>query len=189
MSPFEYISVLISIILGLGIALILTGVAEIIRRWNTILHFWPYHIWIVLVFVLHIQEWWSTYELRSMNTWSLPVFLFVITYPILLFVLANLLFPVRWTDGNFDFKAFYFNQYKKFFTCIILLAVVSFIQNIAITGYGVEEQFVQILIFLVFGIMLLRPTQNTTVHTTLAIFMLVVMSISLFLSKDIMTSP
>ena len=56
MSPFEYVSVLVSIIYGLGITLILTGVAELIRRWKTIVPFAPFFIWIVLVFVLHVYE-------------------------------------------------------------------------------------------------------------------------------------
>jgi hypothetical protein len=187
MSPFEYISVLVSIILGLGIAWLLTGVAELIRRWNTLTHFWPYPIWIVLVFVLHIQEWWSIYELRDMDTWSLPVFIFVITYPILLFVLANLLFPAKWPEGGLNLRAFYFEHYKKFFLCVILLSIFSFLQNITIGGYGIQDQYVQFSIFLIFGIMLLRPTRTVWVHTALAILMVVVMLIALFLSNDIMT--
>ena len=122
MSPFEYVIVLISIILGLGITLVLTGVAEMIKRWKTIKHFWPYQIWIALAFILHIQEWWTTYDLKSIDAWTLPSFLFVASYPILLFILANLLFPTDWLKEGLDLKEFYFDNYKKFFVCVILLA-------------------------------------------------------------------
>lgn len=41
-SPFEYVSVLISIILGLGIAQIVTGLADIIHQWQRIKLYWPH---------------------------------------------------------------------------------------------------------------------------------------------------
>jgi hypothetical protein len=180
MTPFEYVSVLISIILGLGITFLLTGVAEIIKRWNTLKHFWPYLIWIVLVFVLHLQEWWLCYELKSVDSWSLPSFLFVISYPILLFILANLLFPTEWTTG-FDVKAFYFKTSSKFFICIIISAIISVIQNVLISGYQLEDQFVQAFVMLIFSSLLIWPTRNVAVHTIVAIVMLLTMIGGLFL--------
>lgn len=184
MTPFEYITVLISIILGLGITLVLTGVAELIRRWNKLTHFWPYLIWIALTFVLHIQEWWATYDLKSIMTWSLPAFLFVILYPILLFILANLLFPVKWSKKGVDLKEFYFTHYPKFFVCVILLAGLSIVQNMKLSHYKFQDQLVQFLVLIVFSGMLIRPTRNATAHTILALLMFVIMLTSLLLTKD-----
>jgi hypothetical protein len=184
MSPFEYVIVLISIILGLGITLVLTGVAEMIKRWKTIKHFWPYQIWIALTFILHLQEWWTTYELRSVAVWTLPSFLFVASYPILLFILANLLFPTDWSKEGLDLKEFYFDNYKKFFACAIVLAGLSILQNVLLSGYQLKNQSVQISILIIFSFMLIRPTRNVIVHTLLALLMLVTMLISLFLTQD-----
>ncbi len=184
MSPFEYVSVLISIIYGLGITLVLTGVAELIRRWKTSRPFWPYFIWIALVFVLHIYEWWEHYALRLFPSWSLPMFLFVILYPILLFILANLLFPLKWSKKGVNLKAFYFLNYPKFFLCVILLAALSIVQNIVLSNYMLQDQLVQFAILIIFSIMLIRPIQNIAVHTILAILMLITMLISLFLTRD-----
>ena len=186
MSPFEYIVVLISIILGLGITIILTGVAELIKRWNTTNHFWPYLIWIAVVFVLHIQEWWATYELRLIKSWSLPVFLFVILYPILLFILANLLFPAKWSAKGVDIKEFYFLNCRKFFFCIVIFALISIIQNIHLVGYSYKEQTIQFCVFVVFTIMLFRPTRNVYVHAFLSFVMLAIMIAGLFLTKNLM---
>lgn len=60
MTPFEYVSVLISLILGLGLSLILTDAARLIKRWSKISLFGPYLIWIALVYILRIHEWWET---------------------------------------------------------------------------------------------------------------------------------
>ncbi|MDH4058818.1 MAG: hypothetical protein OEU76_08630 [Cyclobacteriaceae bacterium] len=185
MSPFEYVIVLISIILGLGIALVLTGIAELIKRWKSCTHFWPYLIWILVVFVLHIQEWWATYDLRSVKSWSLLIFLFVILYPILLFVLANLLFPSKWPKKGIDIKEFYFNNCKKFFVCIVLFAILSIVQNVVIANYRLQDQLIQFSVLLIFTIMILRPTRSITIHTSLSLVMLIMMLIGLFLTKDL----
>lgn len=104
MSPFEFITVLISIILGLGITTILTGVAERIKHFSRTRLFAPYLIWIVIVFVLHIYEWWNSFTLRSIEVWSLPMFLFILLYSIVLYVLAHLLFFPSNKDQDFDAK-------------------------------------------------------------------------------------
>jgi hypothetical protein len=184
MTPFEYVSVLISIILGLGITLVLTGVAELIKRWKTINHFWPYLIWIILVFVLHLQEWWICYELKSVTSWSLPSFLFVISYPILLFILANLLFPTDWSKEGIDLKEFYFRSNTKFFVCTILLISISIVQNIVLSGYKIEDQVIQFVLLLIFSGLLIKPTRNTAVHTIIALLMLTVMIVTLFFTSD-----
>ncbi len=184
MSPFEYVTVLISIILGLGIALILTGIAELIRRWKKITHFWPYLIWIVLVFVLHIYEWWDHYNLRLIASWSLPVFLFVILYPILLFILANLLFPMKWSKKGIDLKEFYFATYSKFFLWAILLAALAIIQNVVLEGYKLQDQLVQIIVLVAFSSLLIWRTRNVIVHTAIALLMLLVMLGSIIFTSD-----
>ena len=93
MSPFEFVTVLISIILGLGITQIMSGVADFIHQWEKAKLYWPHMLWVILVFVLHVQQWWLTYELRVISSWRLPFFLFEVLYPINLFILARILFP------------------------------------------------------------------------------------------------
>jgi hypothetical protein len=186
MSPFEYVSVLISIIYGLGITLLLTGVAELIKRWKTIVPFGPYFIWIALVFVLHVYEWWDHYTLRNTPGWSLPMFLFVILYPILLFILVNLLFPMKWSKKGVDLKAFYFANYSKFFLWTILLAGIAIIQNIFIEGYKIQEQGIQFVVLTVFSSLLIWRTQNVFIHTAVALLMLLFMLGSLIYTSDIL---
>ncbi|MBX2916563.1 MAG: hypothetical protein KF856_14935 [Cyclobacteriaceae bacterium] len=63
MSPFEYVSVLISIILGLGITQIVTGVADVIQNWRNVKLYLPHALWVMFVFFLHMQERWVLYEM------------------------------------------------------------------------------------------------------------------------------
>lgn len=116
MTPFEYVTVLISIILGMGITQIVTGVADLVHQWERVKIYWPHLLWIILVFFLHIQDWWATYELRHFESFRLPTFLFVLLYPINLFILARILFPAVQPENEVDLKIFYFANCRKFFS-------------------------------------------------------------------------
>src|SRR6266850_6250878 len=108
MTPFEYVTVLISIILGMGITQIVTGVADLVHQWHRVRIYWPHLLWIILVFFLHIQEWWATYELRQFESLRMHTFFFVLLYPINLFVLARILFPLVQPESEFALKVFYY---------------------------------------------------------------------------------
>lgn len=185
MSPFEYVSVLISLILGLGITFILTGIARMIKHERSLRIFWPYLIWIGLVFVLHLHEWWEIYYLKSRTSWNLPVFLFVVLYPILLFILANLLFPIRW-NMVIDLKEFYFSICGKFFFFTICLTVVAILQNLYLHDLSLLEQPVQLSVLVSFLSLLLWKTRNVIVHTVVAIiFMMVLIGSLIFTSETL----
>jgi hypothetical protein len=184
MSPFEYVSVLISIILGLGITLVLSGIAQLISRWNAVTPFWPYLVWVVLVFVLHVHEWWIMYDLRTMERWSLLTFLFLILYPILLFILANLLFPGKWSKKNLHLKNFYFRMYPKFFLCALVLILLAVLSDVFIAGRLFQEQIIKIFLFvLILTLYFIKPGK-AAVHGIVALLFLSMMIISMILLSD-----
>jgi hypothetical protein len=184
MTPFEYVSVLISIILGLGIAVLLTGLADIIRNYHTVKVYWPYLVWILIVFILHIQEWWISYSLRSEMEWTLPHFLFIITYPIVLFILAHLLFPQKWTKKGVDLKVFYFNNFPKYFGAALLLLVLSILQNHFLLNYLLADQYVQFIMAFFFLALLGTRSKKEVLHMAMALLMLTLLILSFVVAPD-----
>jgi len=75
-SSFEYVTVLISIVLGLGITQILTGIARLIQKRDKLIIYWPHLLWILFILFLHVQEWWVMYELKTMMQWRVACFSF-----------------------------------------------------------------------------------------------------------------
>lgn len=169
-SPFEYVSVLISIILGLGITQIVTGFADLIQQWERTKLYWPHLLWTVIIFFLHIQEWWNIYELRYNNVWRLPSFLFISLYPINLFILARLLFPLHHHDNSLlDYKTFYFNNYRKFFLVLIFSALLSSIENYILSNRGVQGIIAQGIIIVTLSIIAARKIEKEWIHKTVVI--------------------
>lgn len=172
MSPFEYVSVLISIILGLGITQIVTGVADIIQNWRSTKLYLPHALWIVFVFFLHIQEWWVLYEMRTITSWKLPVFLFTILYPIGLFILARLLFPIPALNQTLILKTFYQTNYIKLFSTAVVLISLSILNNVLINAYTLWDQPVQLSLLAILSFMIYKKPKPDWVHLTLAIILL-----------------
>jgi hypothetical protein len=183
MTPFEYVIVLISIILGLGITTILTGVAELIKHRSSVSLYPPYLIWISLVFVMHIHEWWESYTLKSIDEWKLPMFLFVILYPIGLYILAHLLFPSEVRNG-LSTRDFYLKIYPRIFVSVIVLIALSIIHNLFISGYALQDQILQLTLLAIMVYLVIARIRNSFVHYFISIFLLVIMLTSLFLLQD-----
>lgn len=177
MSPFEFVVVLISIILGLGITQIMSGVADLIHQWKDVRLYWPHLLWIVLVFILQVQDWWLLYQLKGVTTWQLPLFLFQVLYPICLFILARILFPM--SGASTDMQAYYLTHYRKFFLIVMILTFLSAIENTFIHNLGSDGWRVQAGLFVVLFVLVIRRSVPERIHKTLAVLLLVTMTFSI----------
>jgi hypothetical protein len=183
MTPFEYVIVLISIILGLGITTILTGVAELIKHTSPVRLYAPYIIWILLVFVLHIQDWWVSYELKSVEVWELPRFLLIILYPINLYILAHLLFPAG-LSKEFDSKIFYLDHFPRLFYGSAILILLSTVQNISFTGLSFVSQAPKLVVAVVLLALALLKVRSNVLHLLLSGILLASLIVGLAIDKD-----
>jgi hypothetical protein len=181
MTPFEYVSVLISIVLGLGITQIVSGLADIIHQWSRVKLYWPHLMWIVFVFFLHIQEWWVLYDLRTLSEWKLPTFLFIILYPINLFILARILFPSAGADSATDFKEFYFENFRKFFVWAVILIALSMADNLLLNGYSWVDQPVHIFLLIALPYFIYKNFRQEWLHKLVVILLTALLIASLLL--------
>lgn len=93
MSMFEFLMVLLSIIIGLGIAEILGGIARMIRCRDSIQGYWIHSITVAAIFFALLQQWWEIWGLRVASEWAFSGLLMMLTGPVGLFLIAHLLFP------------------------------------------------------------------------------------------------
>jgi len=93
-SSFEFLSVLISVVVGLGIANILTGVGRLIHRDNVVRLSLSFAAWTVYVSFYMVVYWWTVvFGWQVWEDWNLLVFMFVLTYGLILYLLSVILFP------------------------------------------------------------------------------------------------
>src|SRR5882757_3085270 len=93
MAAFEYLSVLISIILALGMTRVLGGVGEMLQARSHRRIYWVHAIWIINLFLYLVIAWWIFYRWRNQQPWTFFLFVFVLILPTFLYLASIVLFP------------------------------------------------------------------------------------------------
>lgn len=95
MDSFRWISVVLSMILGLGVARVLNASALAFRLRHSVRVDWIPFAWTGCVFLWQLQFWWSILELQRMvDQLSLGTFLVLVMFPLLLYAAAALILPM-----------------------------------------------------------------------------------------------
>ena len=134
MDPFSYLSVLISIILGLGITQLVTGLGRLIQARARIKFYAPTIAWVGLLLIIHVQTWWAMFGLRSQLQWSFIQFFVVLLQPLVLSLLAALVLPDIGPETVVDLRANYFAHSRWFFGLLVLLLLVSLTKDVVLSG-------------------------------------------------------
>lgn len=168
MDNFNYLSVLVSIVLGLGITNLLSAVAALVRSRARLRMYWPLPIWIATLFLIHIQTWWSMFGLREVGTWSFAAFLIVLLQPVALFLMTAVLSPqVSETDAT-DLRVQYFSESRWFFGTLTGALFISLAKNVVVHGKLPQLPDLAAHIVFVAVALLGAVSRNDMVHKILA---------------------
>ena len=132
MTTFEYLSVFISIVIGLGVVRVLGGVAAIIDRQDA-RSYWVHSAWVGYFVFWLPYFWWFTFDWRHQETWTLPVFLFVVIFAMLAYLTVFVLVPTR--DSEVADRAAYFDRVRpRFFSLFALLMIADVVDTLLKPG-------------------------------------------------------
>ncbi len=105
---FEYLMVLTSIIIGLGIANILMGFGEMLRSRHEVRESITHLAVVAVVLVLMLQHWWDSWNLHEVTYWTFPGLMLHLAGPVILFLASYLVFPRSVRDQ--DMLQYYLSQ-------------------------------------------------------------------------------
>lgn len=114
MEIFEYIAVLTSIIIGLGITQLLRGVARLIQHPKRYEIYWVHLFWVASMFFNMVFWWWWEFRLGDIANWTFFLYAFVVLYAFVFYLACALLFPEDISDYD-GFKDFFYSRRKWFF--------------------------------------------------------------------------
>lgn len=150
MDPFSYLTVLISIILGLGITQLLGGFGRLLNVRARVRWYAPAVAWAAMLLLIHVQTWWAMFELRYHSTWSFPVFGVVLLLPILLFLMSALALPDAGGEGLIDMKASYYAHAGWFFGLGMAVIVSSMVRPVVLgDGFDLDADHAIQMVFFV----------------------------------------
>ena len=111
MTVFEYLTVAISIIVGLAIARVLTALTDLFAHRRHAQIFWVPIAWAVAFFFLLLINWWQMFTVsETLTEWSFLDFSLPIMQVVALFVGSSLILPRNWLDSSIDLYDYYCDQ-------------------------------------------------------------------------------
>ncbi len=134
MDEFSYLSVLLSIILGLAITQILKGFRGLRQSRMRVKLYWPALTWAALLLLIYVQTWWAMFGLRSHHNWTFGAFAIVLLQTIVLYMLAGLVFPDFFGEDVVDLRVNYDAHRSWFFSLAILVGLVSIGKDFILDG-------------------------------------------------------
>jgi hypothetical protein len=135
MDAFSYLSVLLSIILGLAITQVLKGFRGILLARRRVRLYWPVPLWAILLLLMFVQSWWAMFDLREVRIWTFPAFSIVLLQTILSYMLAAIVFPDFSGNETTDLRAHYFEHARWFFGLTIGVLLASLSKDLVLSGH------------------------------------------------------
>ena len=134
MDEWGFLSVIVSIILGLSITQLLQGISEVINERERVRFYWPAVGWSVLLLIINVQAWWAMFGYRNRHSWTFLQFATVLMEVILLYLVAALALPNFGGEAVIDLRANYFKHRAWFFGCLVLVLLDSLLKSIVVGG-------------------------------------------------------
>ncbi|MFC1575101.1 hypothetical protein ACFL5A_00440 [Gemmatimonadota bacterium] len=177
MGLFEFLMVLVSIIIGLGIAEVLTGLARALRCAETVRHHWVHSVLVLAIFIAQLQQWWESWSLRDAPEWTFLALLMMLAGPVCLFLMAHLLFPERLEGANL--REYYYGGMRPIWWLggVAVVAATSFRPLIFGQALFAPDNASSFLTFL--GFVLLFRSRREVIHGVVvpAVLLLLVLDI------------
>ncbi|GMR17120.1 MAG: hypothetical protein BMS9Abin32_178 [Gammaproteobacteria bacterium] len=174
MSLFEFVLVMTSLVLAIGVTRLLQHLAAIVRCRNTLLIDWVPLTWMIILFLAVASYWWSLWDFRDLE-WTFPSFFFLFLSPTLQYVAISLLVSTDVTEHGASLAAGFEKIRSPFF-----LVMMTFQLMVAFDGwlFGVEPawnslrlvQFFIIGMYFVGAVVAKPLVQKTVALSILGIF-------------------
>jgi hypothetical protein len=134
MDPFSYLSVLLSIILGLAIQQVLQGYRALILSRRRIRFYAPPLIWSVLLLAMVTQHWWASFGLAEREQWSFALFATILFQTALIYMMAAIVLPDIPADEPIDLRDHYYREAPSFFGIAMAVILWSLFREYMLEG-------------------------------------------------------
>ena len=177
---FNYLTVLTSVVLGLGLTHLLVSYARLIRLGSVIALPWIYIGWIALLLPLYFTYWWTFWDYRKRVKWSFMAFSAMLASPVALYLITALYLPDP-IDKTFVADQHYLEVRKWTFALWVALQLWGIIlgpwlkDEFRIESFGNRYKLAQCALLLALIVGLLSAYSPGLDGTILAIFWFVLL--------------
>lgn len=170
MSMFDYVMVLASIIVGLGLTRLLQGVVDIIQDRDRSRVYWVHLIWVAYMFITTAFWWWWEFRYREVAVWTFQLYLFVLVYAVLIYVICALLFPAN-IEKYAGFKGYFYATRGWLFGLLAAYFAIDFADTWfkgAAHFFSLGPEYIVASVFFIVAYVAAAIVKNPRFHAALA---------------------
>jgi len=132
---FQYVSVLLSMVVALAVTHLLAGIAAIIRAKVTRYSF-VHLVWVGVLLLSCVDFWLSMWGLRSREVWSLSYILYWLVLSTVLYLSCYLVMPAARDGDSIDLVEFNETNRRRYLGTYFMYCALSVLANLTITGFA-----------------------------------------------------
>ena len=182
MEAFNYLTVMASVVVGLGLTQLLAGIGNFVQIRRRVRFYWLHTGWVLLLIVLHLHMWWSFWVLREVTDWNYGTFAYVLIGPGLLVIASHLVIP-EVLDGRIDVERHYYDTHTVFFGLLAATGVwAMFLEPVT----GVRTFVVPFRILQAFGtatLLALAISGNKRFHAMATVLLAALITVAITLTR------
>jgi len=134
MDAFSYLSVLLSIVLGLAVTQLLSGFAALVHARQRSAMYWPVPVQMAATLLITVQVWWAMFGMHNVRHWTFAGFLVVLAQSVAVYLMAAFITPELESDARINLRDAYFREARWFFGSILAALAISLLKNRVLFG-------------------------------------------------------
>ena len=135
MSPFEFITVFVSLIVGFALSHILRAVSDLYEIRERVKPYWLNSLWVVTVIMWSIFTWWGLWMLSiDRIDWTYAQYWFLVMNVSSIYFFTTLVLPKATDEGTIDLEEHYYSVHKAFFSIVAFSLFSSAVVNHSLFG-------------------------------------------------------
>lgn len=135
MTASEHVLILLSLVVSLALAHLLSGIARLIHarhvRWS-----WLHGAWRLLVFVLLVDFWISVWQLRLQEDWNILQVFFWMAMATIQYLIAALVVPDKIPDSGIDLADFHERNRSRYIGLFFVNLIFAVAANLMLEGFS-----------------------------------------------------
>ena len=135
MSPFEFITVFVSLIVGFALSHILRAVSDLYEIRERVKPYWLNSLWVITVIMWSIFTWWGLWMLSiDRIEWTYAQYWFLVMNVSSIYFFTTLVLPKATDEGTIDLEEHYYSVHKAFFSIVAFSLFSSAVVNHSLFG-------------------------------------------------------
>jgi hypothetical protein len=149
MDVFEYVAVMVTVVLALAVSHILTSLATMVANPERVRPYWVHFLWAILLLGLNLQAWLVLWTLHGQTQWPVGQIVMMLVSASLIFVAARVLEPELPPGARLDLRAHFSRVRFPLFATLSVFWLFPIVGRLIFTGgHLLEPEILARLVFL-----------------------------------------